>query len=109
MKKTILITMVTLLFGCTMVFAQGKTKTKTILTNDTVLYSCPVHKEVRQEMPGKCPKCGATLVRKVKKSNETTCVKKDVMLNYTCPNHSEITSNKQDKCPKCENILVERK
>src|SRR5256885_394598 len=27
-----------------------------------VVYTCPMHPEVRQSQPGKCPKCGMTLV-----------------------------------------------
>jgi len=29
-----------------------------------VVYTCPMHPEVRQSSPGKCPKCGMALVRK---------------------------------------------
>ncbi len=28
------------------------------------IYSCPMHPEVRSDKPGKCPKCGMTLVKK---------------------------------------------
>lgn len=27
-------------------------------------YTCPMHPEVVQKAPGKCPKCGMTLVKK---------------------------------------------
>jgi hypothetical protein len=30
--------------------------------NASKLYLCPMHSEVRQESPGKCPKCGMDLV-----------------------------------------------
>lgn len=33
-------------------------------TVDKVVYTCVMHPEVQQEGPGKCPKCGMTLVRK---------------------------------------------
>lgn len=33
----------------------------------TVVYTCPMHPEVRSERPGQCPKCGMTLVKKEKK------------------------------------------
>lgn len=32
--------------------------------NITAMYSCPMHKEVTSDKPGKCPKCGMTLVKK---------------------------------------------
>ena len=28
------------------------------------VYTCPMHPEIRQDAPGKCPKCGMTLVPK---------------------------------------------
>ena len=27
-------------------------------------YTCPMHPEVKSDKPGKCPKCGMTLVKK---------------------------------------------
>jgi len=27
-------------------------------------YTCPMHPEVKQDQPGKCPKCGMALVQK---------------------------------------------
>ena len=27
-------------------------------------YTCPMHPEVQSDKPGKCPKCGMTLVKK---------------------------------------------
>jgi len=33
-------------------------------TQAAVSYTCPMHPEVISEMPGKCPKCGMTLVNK---------------------------------------------
>jgi hypothetical protein len=28
-----------------------------------VTYTCPMHPEVRSDKPGKCPKCGMTLIK----------------------------------------------
>src|SRR5512147_110711 len=75
---------------------QNKDKAKTVpqeqkKASDTkTVYICPMHSEVVQDKPGKCPKCGMTLVAKE--------VQKDV---YTCPMHPEVTSDKAGKCPKC--------
>ena len=54
------------------------------------VYACPMHPEVVQDKPGKCPKCGMNLVSKV--------VAKDV---YTCSMHPEVVQDKPGKCPKC--------
>ena len=37
-----------------------KTKTQTIAT----IYTCPMHREIISDKPGKCPKCGMNLVEK---------------------------------------------
>ena len=34
----------------------------------TVIYQCPMDKDVKMKSPGKCPKCGMTLVKVVLKS-----------------------------------------
>ncbi len=34
-----------------------------VQAEDRMIYSCPMHTEVRADKPGKCPKCGMTLVR----------------------------------------------
>jgi hypothetical protein len=34
-------------------------------------YTCPMHPEVVQDKPGKCPKCGMNLVPKEEKKPET--------------------------------------
>lgn len=54
------------------------------------VYTCPMHPEVVQDKPGKCPKCGMDLTAKE--------VKKDT---YLCPMHTEVTQDKPGKCPKC--------
>ena len=71
-------------------------------------YTCPMHPEVIVNQPGKCPKCGMTLVkREVKKIKDqvkkTGAIEADV---YTCPMHSDVKSDKSGKCPKCKMDLV---
>ncbi|MEO8087609.1 MAG: heavy metal-binding domain-containing protein [Bacteroidota bacterium] len=33
-------------------------------TGNADTYTCPMHPEVKSDKPGKCPKCGMTLVKK---------------------------------------------
>ena len=35
-------------------------------SKDTVVYTCSMHPEIESPNPGKCPKCGMDLVKKVK-------------------------------------------
>jgi hypothetical protein len=62
------------------------------------LYTCPMHPEVRQDRPGKCPKCGMDLVP-VKPAPQKAVV-------YTCPMHPEVRQDDPGKCPKCGMDLV---
>jgi uncharacterized protein with PIN domain len=62
-----------------------------------VVYTCPMHPEVIQDAPGKCPKCKMNLVKK-----EVAGVV------YTCPMHPEVKQDKPGKCPKCKMDLVKK-
>jgi uncharacterized protein with PIN domain len=71
-------------------------------------YTCPMHPEVITNKPGKCPKCGMTLVKveaqKVKgETKKANAVKAEV---YTCPMHPDVKSDKPGNCPKCKMDLV---
>ena len=59
------------------------------------VYTCPMHPEVMQDKPGKCPKCKMNLVKKE--------IAGDI---YTCPMHPEVIQDKPGKCPKCKMNLV---
>jgi uncharacterized protein with PIN domain len=67
-------------------------------------YTCPMHPEVMSNKPGKCPKCGMTLVKV-----EAKKVKEAIADVYTCPMHPEVISHKPGKCPKCGMTLVKVK
>ena len=67
-------------------------------------YTCPMHPEVITNKPGKCPKCGMTLV-----TVEAKKVKEAIADVYTCTMHPEVISDKPGKCPKCGMTLVKVK
>jgi hypothetical protein len=62
----------------TSIYAQtpAQTNRKTSKSAETV-YTCPMHPEVHSDKPGKCPKCGMTLVKKKANSSPTGREKKD--------------------------------
>ena len=76
-------------------------------------YTCPMHPEIRQDAPGKCPICGMTLVPVAKttsssshKHAETT---EDVLAEkaqYVCPMMCTPPHSEPGKCPVCAMELV---
>ncbi|MFV2031343.1 MAG: heavy metal translocating P-type ATPase [Gammaproteobacteria bacterium] len=60
---------------------------------DSRMYICPMHPEVRQQGPGPCPKCGMAL------DPETPTLA--TKTQYTCPMHPEIVRDEPGSCPKC--------
>ena len=98
MKKLIILVLV--LTGATFSFAQSSKTATPPSKSDTTgkyIYTCPMHPEIMTDKPGKCPKCGMTLV------------KKKVDKVYTCTMHPEVISDKPGNCPKCGMKLVEKK
>jgi len=63
------------------------------------VYTCPMHPDIIKDKPGKCPKCGMTLVAKKAHADKPY---------YTCSMHSEVRSDKPGKCPKCGMDLVKK-
>ncbi len=85
-----------------------------------VIYTCPMHPEIRVSKPGNCPKCGMTLVKEKPKPVKKPVVQKKVTttvnsnnkvqpVTYTCPMHPEIHASKPGNCPKCGMTLVKEK
>jgi FtsP/CotA-like multicopper oxidase with cupredoxin domain len=60
-----------------------------------VVYTCPMHPEVVQDEPGRCPECGMKLVATA------------VEVTYVCPMHPQVTSTSPEaRCPECGMKLV---
>ena len=58
----------------------------------TMTFTCPMHPEVRSDMPGSCPKCGMALEALVPTQAKPT---------WTCPMHPEVIQDHPGTCPKC--------
>lgn len=77
-------------------------------------YICPMHPEVRSDKPGKCSKCGMTLVEKnsIKSASHEAHKIQSIKIPtnkeglYTCPMDPDIIQNNPGKCPKCGMDLV---
>jgi len=80
MKKVMLMAIVILFSAATVFAASGinpvsdTTKTKKAKPAN-VQYTCTMHPEVISDKPGKCPKCGMTLVEKVDTKKKTATMK----------------------------------
>jgi P-type Cu+ transporter len=70
-------------------------------SNSTMKYTCPMHPEIKQADPGRCPKCGMALepLTATAPSNRT---------EYTCPMHPEIVRPEPGSCPICGMALEPR-
>lgn len=83
-----------------------------------VSYTCPMHPEVKQKIPGRCPKCGMHLVkanqsgqRDVNQQNHAAHARQAAAIPghgqlYTCPMDPDVISDKPGECPKCGMDLV---
>ena len=64
MKKTILIVAIFLSAGFVFTACSGNNnKADTGQLAKDEMYTCTMHNEVMSDQPGKCPKCGMTLVK----------------------------------------------
>jgi hypothetical protein len=69
MKKVMLMA-AAILISVAAVFVSGARPIKTVVDTSKkakaakVVYTCPMHTDVVSYKPGKCPKCGMTLVKK---------------------------------------------
>jgi Cu+-exporting ATPase len=65
----------------------------------SMLYTCPMHPEIREKAPGACSKCGMAL---------EPVSAPGVRTGYTCPMHPEIVQDQPGSCPKCGMALEPR-
>jgi hypothetical protein len=79
MTKTIILS-VGLLVSSLGLFAQTKPP-KQDTAKSTTVYTCSMHPEVVSDKPGKCPKCGMTLVVKKRASKTDPAMHKKSMNN----------------------------
>jgi FtsP/CotA-like multicopper oxidase with cupredoxin domain len=54
-----------------------------------VVYECPMHPDLVQDEPGRCPRCGMVLLAKA------------VATTYACPMHPDVVQNEPGRCPQC--------
>ena len=64
--KTLLMAVVTI-FSVSVLAQDTKKATDAKQTVEKTVYTCPMHSDVTSDKPGKCPKCGMTLVKKTDK------------------------------------------
>lgn len=72
-------------------------------------FTCPMHPDIRQDKPGKCPICGMKLVPVETSSSKKQSVKKDTVDSaerYICPMMCTPASSEAGKCPVCAMDLV---
>lgn len=82
---------------------------KTSVSTSQVVYTCPMHPEIKQSKPGNCPICGMTLVKKtVQKSTSKTGAKKQVTTKKTSATSKTPASNAGNK-NETEQMLQEMK
>ena len=60
-------------------FAQQQKPVKKETTQHKV-YTCPMHPQVTSDKPGKCPRCGMTLVEKKTKNKPVQKAKSDTTM-----------------------------
>src|SRR3954452_18267766 len=59
-----------------------------------LIYTCPMHPEVVNDEPGRCPSCGMKLIAEA------------AATGFACPMHPEVTSETADRCPQCGMKLI---
>ncbi len=73
-------------------------------TRDEIVYTCPMHPEVRKPGPGTCPKCGIALEPLTPGDDKAA----PGSAEYVCPMHPEIVRSAPGNCPICGMALEPR-
>src|ERR1700674_1082855 len=72
-----------------------------------VIYRCPMHPEVQQDVPGNCAKCGMVLQPEAASQSAPPVGNAVVSgAQYTCPMHPQIVRDAPGSCPICGMPLV---
>jgi FtsP/CotA-like multicopper oxidase with cupredoxin domain len=87
-----------------------------------VVYACPMHPDVVEDDPGRCPRCGMTLLAKAVATTYACPMHPEVVMQepgrcsqcgmkllavptssagYVCPMHPDVVSHEQGRCPQC--------
>ncbi|MDH5654427.1 MAG: efflux RND transporter periplasmic adaptor subunit [Spirochaetia bacterium] len=61
-------------------------------------YTCPMHPQIQEKEPGRCPICNMKLKYKDVKKEEHS---ENKILHYTCPMHPQIQEEEPGRCPIC--------
>jgi Cu+-exporting ATPase len=64
-------------------------------------FTCPMHPEIQEKIPGACPKCGMSLERQAATGTETRT-------DYICPMHPQVVQGEPGECPICGMALEPR-
>jgi len=76
-KNISLVLLVLLLAACTQ---QSKSGASTQKEKEQVVYTCPMHPQIREDHPGGCPICGMTLVKKTGQPSEQAAISLQTVL-----------------------------
>lgn len=122
MIKIILILLLSITFifnSCSLKEKQTTKETEKtgIHHQEHVIYTCPMHPQIKQDKEGNCPICGMKLVpqsntqtnntenNKIETTNENHSHQHQKVI-YTCPMHPQIKQDKPGDCPICGMKLV---
>ncbi len=81
-------------------FLEEKVSEQKMEVSEGVIYTCPMHPEIRETKPVPCTKCGMAL--------EVVSPSLPIKTEWTCPMHPEIVRDSPGSCPLCGMALEPR-